>query len=100
MRSETIAIDCDLRRLHAWGTGCRRVCYNAPLAQAIKHLQARRAAVTDLVVLFEIASPIVYDAAGMPPLERIEGYTHDGTTRVGCGKWPYPANTGNQPPSP
>jgi hypothetical protein len=63
MRSETIAIDCDLRRLHAWGTGCGRVCYNASLAQAIKHLQARRAAVTDLVVLFEIASPIVYGSA-------------------------------------
>lgn len=50
-----IAVDCDLRRIHAWCSERGRVCYKAPDIQRI--LDYTRA--TDTVI-YEIAAPIPF----------------------------------------
>lgn len=49
---DVVAIDCDLRRIHAWSARTGKVCYNEPnLARVVDYLSMNR--VTR--ILFEVA---------------------------------------------
>lgn len=54
----TIAVDCDLRRIHAWDSESGMVCYKAPdLGYLFEYIFAQDA---DTRVLFEIVGPIMH----------------------------------------
>lgn len=56
MTADIVAVDCDLRRLHAWGSTRGEVAYNASLDALVALLSATPPG----QLLFEIASPVFY----------------------------------------
>ncbi len=62
--NRTVAVDCDLRRIHAWDSEVGKVCYKSPdLNDLLRHLELHRN--NEYTVLYEIASATDYtDEAG------------------------------------
>ncbi len=60
MAPRTIAVDCDLRRIHAWDSESGKVCYRSPdIGDLLRHVDQ----VAPKLVLYEIASATDYTDA-------------------------------------